>query len=112
MGKGTDYDYTFRGWLDSRVDGEGQTNRFNYDPLGRLASVTLDSDTLLSLKYDVLSQVTNVVSDYSEFDYKYDSLNRATQTVANCRQVFHGTNETTFIAELESAHEFRSHLSL
>jgi YD repeat-containing protein len=53
-----------------------------YDPLGRLISVTDSANhPLVEMAYDVLGNVTHVVSTNSVFDYTYDSLNRATQAV-------------------------------
>jgi len=82
MGKLTRYDYTFRGGLAWREDGNGNVTKFQYDPLGRLVSVTDSNDVeLVGLNYDVLGNVTHVASTNSVFDYTYDSLNRATNVV-------------------------------
>jgi RHS repeat-associated protein len=82
MGKLIRYDYTFRGGLAWREDGNGNVTKYNYDLLDRIKSVT-DSNNivLLSLNYDVLGNVTRMVSANSTFDYTYDALNRTTQAV-------------------------------
>ena len=90
MGKLIRYDYTFRGWLAWREDGNGNVTKFQYDPLGRLVSVTdSNNNPLVSMSYDVLGNVTHVASSggassaspTSVFDYTYDPLNRATNAV-------------------------------
>lgn len=82
MGKLIRYDYTFRGGLAWRQDGNGNVAKYQYDPLNRLVSVTDSNDVpLVEMDYDVLGNVTHVASTNSVFDYTYDALNRATQAV-------------------------------
>jgi RHS repeat-associated protein len=82
MGKLIRYDYTFRGGLAWRQDGNGRVTKFQYDPLQRLVSVTDANDVeLVGMGYDVLGNVTRVVSTNSVFEYRYDALNRATNAV-------------------------------
>jgi YD repeat-containing protein len=63
MGKTIRYDYTFRGHLFWRQDGNGRVTKFEYDPLGRLVRVAdTDDVTLVEMAYDVLGNVTHVAS--------------------------------------------------
>jgi RHS repeat-associated protein len=82
MGKLIRYDYTFRGGLAWRQDGNGRVTKFQYDPLARLVSVTDSNDVeLVGMSYDVMGNVTRVASTNSVFEYRYDALNRATNAV-------------------------------
>ncbi len=82
MGNLIRYDYTFRGGLAWRRDGNGRVTRYQYDPLERLVSVTDDNNNvLLSLDYDALGNVTRVASTNSVLEYTYDPLNRVTNAV-------------------------------
>jgi len=55
MGKLVRYDYTFRGGLAWRQDGNGRVTKFQYDPFQRLTSAADSSDNVLvKMDYDVL----------------------------------------------------------
>lgn len=61
MGKRLRYDYTFRGGLEWRQDGNGRITKYQYDPLGRLIRVTdADENPLMEMAYDGLGKLTRV----------------------------------------------------
>lgn len=58
MGKLIRYDYTFRGEVAWRQDGNGHITRYEYDPLGRWVRLTdTNNVTLLEMDYDVLGNL-------------------------------------------------------
>jgi len=83
----TSYDFV-QGRMESATAG-GSTAEYNYDPLGRLDTVTSGSQTLQSNSYDGFdnltstSQLNTTTGSMDTTSYKYDSLNRLTsQTTA------------------------------
>jgi RHS repeat-associated protein len=88
MGKVIRYDYTFRGGLAWRQDGNGKITKSQYDPLERLLAVTDENDVaLVRMDYDVLGNMTYVSNAHSVCQYVYDGLNRATQALCRLKDI-------------------------
>ena len=78
-GLGDSYSYDTIGNTQSRTDAKGNKTTSIYDNTGNLVRIDYPTMTDVTMSYDVLDRVTNMVDGLGTRSFGYDTLNRVTQ---------------------------------